>query len=425
MDKPGTVGSGDRSAEPSRREVLWLMLGACLLIFLRTPLLLVDGRIICEEGTVYFQQAWNGRWTESLLAVHQGYYSLFMNAVSLCAARILPLEDAARVMTTASLLVLLLTVYLAITCEAFASRRARRLAALICIITPAIEIWMTAECAQFVLVVAAALVCVSSAERHRLIRTATLVLSGFSGPAACVFTPFFLFRAYKARTLWTTVQATVMTLASLLEGSLLLASLHGGERHAGTPGKWYWFGATLVEKIFSVELATRAGALASRWVLDHHRGVAVCLLFWLLAGASLASLWRLSGLGGYRARALFWLALTSLIFNFAGIGEDLPALFAGTFRYFYTGSVLFGFIFILAFEQTRNLPSAASYRRLSSVLLGLVLFSGLLDAVGYWNKLQYRDPRWSDEVRVWRQDPRYTLRTARSTWPDRIHLDPR
>ncbi len=409
----------------TRREVLWLLLGSLVLIFLRTPMLLLHGRIVCEEGTVYFQQAWNSPWLRALTAVHQGYYSLLMNAVSLWAADAMPLEWAARVMTTAALAVLLLTVFLAITCEAFVTRRGRALAASICIFTPAIEIWMTAECAQFVLVVAAALVAISSADRYRLLRIGTLVLAGFSGPASCVLTPFFVYRAWKGRSLWATIQAAVMMLASLLQGSLLLVSLRSGARHAGAPGKACWFGATVVEKIFSVEFATRAGALASRWLLDHHRSAAVCTLFWILAVAGMGLLWWLAGLGGGSARWLFWMALVSLGFNYAGIGEDLPALFAGAFRYFYSGSVLFGLVFVLAFERTRLLPEAAGERRWTTILLSLVLFSGVLDAVGYWNKLQYREPEWRGEVRAWRRDPSYTLRTGRSTWPDRIYLVPR
>lgn len=100
------------SSPGTRREALLIMVVSLLVAAARSPLLLLHGRVFAEEGTVYFQQAWDSGPLVALSSVHQGYYSLFMNGITLFAEKFIPLEQLAVALTLSSLLALMLTVYL-------------------------------------------------------------------------------------------------------------------------------------------------------------------------------------------------------------------------------------------------------------------------------------------------------------------------
>ncbi len=171
-----------------------ILIAAALTTIIRSPLLLLHGRVWAEEGTVYYQQAWDTHVMDALLAVHVGYYSLFMNGLTLIAEKCAPPELLALILTWAAFAALMLTVYLAIECEAFRDARSRWLAAGIVVLTPAIEVWLTAEDVQFYLVVCVALIWISDETRHRVLRSVTLLLGGLTGPVSCILTPFLCSR---------------------------------------------------------------------------------------------------------------------------------------------------------------------------------------------------------------------------------------
>ena len=397
------------------------MLAALLTAILRSPLLLLHGRVVAEEGTVYYQQAWDTSAGTALFAPHQGYYSLFMNGLTLLAERLLPLEWLGVALTSASLLVLLLTVYLAITCELFAGR-SRWLAAGIVLFVPAIEVWLTAEDMQFYLSACTALICLSSPQGYRLLRSLTLVLAGLTGPVSCIFTPFFWWRAWRDRTRVATLQAAILTVCSLLQAFVILHFRAGGRSASGL-GKLAWFGPVLVLKIFSVAFFGRLGAFLAQDIVLYHPVPAVCLLFWMLALLSLLVFWRLAGIGGNAGRLCFGLALAILALDYTAIGEPLDVIFIGAFRYVFTGSLLLWLVALIAFVRTEH-SGTLKERRFASILLTLLLFWGVVDAAGYWTRFQARTPDWQTEVARWRKDPHALIHVFPATWPPTMHLSP-
>ena len=407
---------------PPRRESLLILLAALLVAILRSPLLLLHGRVIAEEGTVYFQQAWDSSAAIALLAPHQGYYSLFMNALTLLAERLLPVEWFAVTLTTASLLILLLTVYLAITCELFPTTRTRCLAAAIILFVPAIEVWLTAEDVQFYLSACTAIICLSSASSHRLVRSLTLLLAGLTGAVSCIFTPFFLWRAWRDRTRMAAVQAAILTLCSLVQAFFILHFRAGGRSASGL-AKFPWFGPVLVLKVFSVAFFGRLGAFLAQRIAIHHPVPAVCLLFWLLAILAFAIFWHLARLGGAPSRLCFCMALTVFALDYTAIGEPLDIVFIGAFRYVFTGSLLLWLLPLIAYASTGQSASLRD-RRLAAACLTLFLFWGAIDAAGYWTRFQNRTPDWQTEVAHWRKDPTYPIHVSPKTWPLVMHLRP-
>jgi hypothetical protein len=44
-----------------------------LLVVVRIPAILTDGRFWAEEGVVYFHAAWHQSWLDALFTIHTGY----------------------------------------------------------------------------------------------------------------------------------------------------------------------------------------------------------------------------------------------------------------------------------------------------------------------------------------------------------------
>lgn len=406
-----------------RKETTLIMFAALLLAFVRSPLLLIHGRVIAEEGTVYFQKAWDSSALDALFAIHQGYYSLFTNGVALLAEKLVPLEWAAFVFTFVSLLILMLTVYLAITCEVFQDSRSRWMAAGIVMLTPSIEVWLTAEDVQFYLAVCTALICLSSERRHRILRFATLLLAGLSGVVSCALTPFFLLRAYRRRTLGAVLQAGVLAACCSVQGVIILHTLHDGGRKLSSADKVRWFGPVMFLKIFAVTFFGRLGAFLSQHIVIRHTNTAVCLLFWLLAFLSLAFFWKVAKTGGEPAMVCFCMAIASLVFDYSAIGEPLQTIFIGAFRYVFTGFLLLWLIPVLAYAKARS--NGSSHDQKIALYFALLILSwGAMDTVGYWTRFQCLTPEWSGQVAAWRKDPNTPIRVAPYDWPLQMHLRP-
>ena len=399
---------------------MWILAASALLILLRSPLLLLHGRVVAEEGTVYLQEAWLARPLDILLAVHQGYYSLLMNLLTMLNAKVVPLEWVGQVLTFSAAAILLLTVFLAVECETFVDPLSRAMAAGICLLTPSIEVWMTAEDCQFVLALAVALICLSDARRHKLMRGGTLLLAAMSGPVSCVFTPMFLFRAWRERNVWRSLQAFVMLVCSAIQGSILLASVRTGGRNVTSLGKEAWFGPVLVLKIFAVEFFSRLGAFAAQRLAVPHPTPIVCLFFWIVFFGFMAIFVCMARAGGEAGWLCLSMALASLGFNYQGISDSRNIILIGAFRYFFTGSALFGLVLVVALARSTAAGQSRS-RRLALLLASITLATGAIDAVGYWSRFQVCKPYWRTEVARWRQSGT-PLAVHPPDWGRTIHL---
>jgi hypothetical protein len=399
-------------------ETRLILLAALGIVLVRSPVLLVHGRVFAEEGTVYLQGAWDSGALQAMAAVHQGYYSLLMNGFSVVAAKLLPLELAGYLSVYAALGILLLTVYLAVKCEAFESWQARWLAAAVILFSPGVEVWLTLLDAQFYLAVCAGLIAISTEERLRGLRTGTLLLTGLTGPVSCAFTPFFLWKAWKRRTFVVLVQASILVMCSLTQGILLLRSVRAGSRTLDSVGKVEWFGPLVFLKVCSVTLATRLGGFLTQRLLIRHENVWTCVLLWLLMVACAGFFWFLCRLNR-NARELLLMATASLVFNCAGDPAPLQIILRGEFRYFFTATTLLWLALVLGCASSKP---HSTHHSLGKIVLALALFSGGADSIGYWTRLQRIEPRWSGQVAAWRHHPGTEMRVPPKDWTARILL---
>src|SRR6201996_316060 len=185
---------------PSLRALGALLSVALVVLFCRLPRLLLHGRILAEEGTTYLRYAWDATPLRALLAPHQGYYSLLDNLCALIAARVLPLSATALFFTWTAAAIQLLLLFLAVQCEAFRTPLQRWLALFALLLaTPNFEIWLSLENCQWLLVVAAAVILISSTRRLFLLRSATLALGALSGVTTMPLIPLFWLKAWRER----------------------------------------------------------------------------------------------------------------------------------------------------------------------------------------------------------------------------------
>ena len=82
-----------QSSERRPRDVGLLFALLIVLLGLRMPTVLFQGRIWAEEGSVFLHNALNMEWRQALLQPEGGYLNLVANVASLIGAHLMPLES--------------------------------------------------------------------------------------------------------------------------------------------------------------------------------------------------------------------------------------------------------------------------------------------------------------------------------------------
>ncbi|HEY5253926.1 MAG TPA: hypothetical protein VIJ53_04685 [Acidobacteriaceae bacterium] len=404
-----------------KNENLKILFATFLFICLRSPKLLIFGRLFAEEGTVYFQTAWSSGFWSAFLAPHQGYYSLLDNAVAAITVYLIPLSWVAFAFTFSALLLLLLMVYVVITCEIFETTQVKLLAALICVISPSLEVWLTLEDCQFCLAVCAAIILLSDEKKRQWVRGLTLLLAGLTGPVSCAFLPFYWIRAVRRKTKPAVVQALILTASTSVEIWTLLHALRSGERALISLERLRWLGPVFLIKTVTLTLATRLSFFLFLRLLLHHYSTSLFILCWLLATLGFIFLARQARINGSTSSFLFLLACWSFLFAYAGIAESSLALLGAANRYFFVPDLLIWLMIVLNYQQYKKSSSRQS-SKVPYYLLVLIIASGLIDSAGYWKKAQNITPAWRPQIARWRADPTTPISVSPTTWPVQLIL---
>ena len=434
-----TVFSETDYLEPSTGRKAQLLAIYSLLIALRSPWLLIHGRLWAEEGFIYFVAAWSGNVCLDLLAAHQGYYSLFPNAVSVLTARVFPLPFAALVTTWCAFLVQIAAGYLVVQCESFASVKAKILALGVLLLTaPSFEVWLNTTNSQFYFVVCVAIIFISRPDRLRLQRNLVLAIAALTGPVTTFLVPFFLARAYFAKIKGAWQQASVLTTCALLQIVVVLRNMHSGARHvvfqpSGLAPEFLVNYITMpflgraIETVVSALILNQSRHLAAAHVnganlistlLNHHLPLTppflaiwgvldilfIAVLAWVTEDKSDRSSW--------------WLLTMAVWLAIASMSGSLGGTYSIAERYAFPSAVLMGFSLLLtAFRAT----TGKTRRTAAKCLLAIFLLSGSLDYFYYPRWMAYERPAgpdWYIQARQWEHDPAQKL----SIWPRAIRL---
>ena len=399
---------------PSARELLFYLFGALLVLFSRAPRLLLEGRIVAEEGTTYLLYAWNSTPLRAFLAPHQGYFSLMDNGVAFIAARLLPLSVAALLFVWSAALVQLLLLYLVVQCEWLRTPRERWTALLaLLLVTPSYEIWLNVENSQSLLPICAAVILISSLDRLFLVKIFTLVLAGFTGPTTIPLTPLFWLRAWKRRSRRSLAQAIAVTLPFCVECYLIFRSIVTGDRIV--QHEWRGMVAYISSRVIVLPFGTGRGGHNFDIFLFHHPGRSWELLTSLFLLVVFCTAFAVFLVSSRASLLLLIAALLSSVFSWYGCDpcsfQLLVSSSGGQGRYFYAANAM---IFLAAVIAMYRAPRR-SLARLSSAAVAVLFITGIVHYVRLAPKLE-KYPAWLPQERRWEGDEHQPILLAPEFW---------
>jgi protoporphyrinogen oxidase len=440
--------------ESAAARALAVLLGIAL-TWDRQPAFFSEPRFWAEEGRVFFARAWRLPWWEALFAAPLDYLSLYTNLAVVLAARLVPLEEAPLVTTLAAFVAQTAPLVILAVAAAPEWRGGRRYVGMAIVLFASLtdEVWLTTLHSHYYFALVAFLVLLEPADigRARAVTYAALVgFAGLTGPVACFLAPLFVLKARRSRRAADVWQATALGLATLVQVGVALAALAAHQQELGgllarsrsgrrpPPGVGLavlpfvaWVKA-IVLPILGMNAAdglidVLAQVTQRRYTSPESLVFAVAALIglaealaWLTRGLPSRLRWPLAG---------SWVLITSLSVVLAfGDKRMLLAGSTAASRYTYVPGVVL--LVLLLHVVPRASGGPRSLRPLvAAVLLTLGLAGG---AARYPATVRWSSswPRWSDEVRAWRQDPGHTLAIwppgwkVRSPRPDELRTPP-
>ena len=371
---------------------------ATVLIFARTPDILIEGRMFAEEGVIYFRDAKVGTWYDALLAPRLGYFSAFNKLVALAASAV-PLEAAAHVATLSALALQLVVVWIIARSDAFGPPWGRALAALVPLLAvPSAEVWLNTINSQFHLAIGTAvLLATGPAAVSPVFRLSFLLLAGATGPVSVTLAPLLILKAARSRTWADSQEAVLLCVLAVIQGVFMAKGLAGGER-VGSVSIGVLVGAFGIKNLAAPWLGDSAGVLAFELATGRRLAKGLTIGGLVAFAALLAMLLLRSAPSRWLAGAALVVALVS----YAGaLGKDPWILLipkaAG--RYAYAPNVLL----LLALVAVAVSTNPARVRLLAGALAGWALIGGLTQ---FWtDEAFFRGPSWRGAVAAWRADP--------------------
>jgi hypothetical protein len=405
-----------------RKQKGLLLVVYALCVALRSPALMIHGRIFAEEGSVYLRYAWIHPPMRALLVPHLGYYSLWSNLCGIVAARVFPLSHAAIVLTWCAFLAQLLTAFLIVECEAFESLKSKGLALAVLLLASNLEAWLNTINTQFYFANCAAVILISQGSRLRVARYGALLLGGLTGPVVACVTPFYLLRAFLNRSKDAIAQSALLLLCTVIQFAAVVSQLSTGARELSFQPKGIapvFLVRYLIPSFFSklgetAAMVTILGQPSRYWGtrLTWHLHLSwPFIILWALVDASFIALllWISPG------RSSKWLlAVAGWLALFAMYGA-LGGTFNVSERYAFSSEVLIGLSLVLGVTNAEN---SRLRRSLGSVLLACFLLSGTLEYIYFhrWLSTQLA-PDWSAQIDAWQSDHTRELSVSPKGWP--------
>ena len=411
----------------SRRARLGIYLLFAVLLLLRLPEAVWQGRFLCEESVIFFAYAWHNPGWVPLWRSFGGYLNLAANGSTLLLADLVrgghvSLEFSPRVTMGIALVFQTLPAALLLNGRAaWLGKRWVVVASLLAILLPPMteEVWLNVLHIQYHLVLCCALILAFDTPRSIAgwcVQGFILVLAPLCGLASLVLGPLFLARSWLDRSFARLVQTGLMGCAGLVQ--LLFFYTASPVR-----GQFHSLGELASIMMVRLGFLPFGGAIVANGVGDvaimayQRQGLAwlafsgLGLLFAALLGWLL---WR------FARHGFVWLiaaALALAVISFGGgmISTNPQEWFStgSGERYNYLPLALLGLgLVAIAEDQLRK------KRKLALYLCGLALVVGLASYVSPIRELS-QGPRWSGEVALWRADHHYGLRA----WPDRWVVD--
>ena len=407
------------------------LIAAALVILIRLPVLLLEGRFWAEDGVLFFRQAYlSTNALDTFFSPEVGYYTLVNRLAGFVSANLTPLEYAPLVHNWLALLFQLLpaTVILFSHIPGIETRRQKLLAiALILFLIPNVETWLSLTLSHFHHGLALALIMVSKSDYKlmRWLRYVTVILAGLNSPLPCFLLPFFWLFWFFNRERPKLNECILLTLFTLIQVWVVITTTHGAPRH-------YILSFSFVPYAIMVKqfLIPLAGWDYAQTQIDYFR-ITFLQNYWKLAwiipllyGAVLALIIR------YKDKVAAFFFFSGIFVLFLSLVADLGIpnaklkivyihpIIGG--RYFFIPSLLFFLCLLVLSNHRTNLPQKVISFTLRAVLVWVVAV-GMLNYFPKDRELTNEftsGPSWKEEVTKWREDPNYLLHI----WPERKTL---
>lgn len=394
-----------------------------LLLAIRYPWLLVQGRVWAEEGPVYLRTAWSGPIGSALVAPHMGYLAVWPNFSALLAARLFPLPYAALVLTWCALLIQIFAGYLVLECELFKTRKSKMLALAMLLLTGALEGWLNTINSQFYLVICVGIILLSRPERLQIVRNAALALAALTGPMAVSLAPFYWIRAVMQKTRAAVLQAGVITLCGVIQALVVMHELGAGRRQLGFQPSGIapvFLVRFILEPITgrlgkafgSLMILNRTGHLLPMHIVHHFPVTWPFLLIWGILDIAFIG-WLFFITSDKSDRSPWWLISMAVWLAMFSMYGAIGGTYYLDERYVFPSAFLIGVSLILTAGK-HHAPAAR--RKSAAVLVFCMLLAGSADFVAYpfWAARQKGgEPTWRAQARLWEQNPETPL----PVWP--------
>lgn len=407
----------------------WILFFAAAVVVITRDLdLLTEPRIWAEDGEHFLEWFYNNPDFRQLFHVWE-YYRLLHSITAYLTVHLLPLEYAAHSFTLVALIIQLIP--FAIICfgqSSFWNTPFKKflLISIILFAPSSEEIWINLNGNSYYLIVITSLVLLAEVGSNfsRWSYRVLLLIAGLMGLLSCLFTPFFLWRAWRSKEREHWIQTGILIICCVLQLVAVIYTVLEEQdildyrRH---PPNLYQTGFIIWVKAFMQTLNT-GWAWYYSWIFRHvnpeQAANQLSLIYWLAMVAIVAIFLFIN-----RNKNLYMLAgmftILVVFVSFFGIGGEQNRAFlhvdAGN-RYFYAPNVLLSVILVSQLLlQLQNKLRSIHY--VSLVLAAMILFNGI-DRF-YSAKTSSPDwPDWQEEVSIWRNNPDYEIRV----WPPKFKL---
>jgi hypothetical protein len=224
------------SPSGSNSERFLCVVAFALLIVMRQPQIVLQGRFWGEEGNVFFVHAWTMPWYQALFLPYAGYLNLIANLAGVLARHLAPLWAAPYVSTGLALIIQCIPAVLIVTSrDDWLQRRVVIGAALLIIAMElfSYDVSLTSIGSQFYLALAAAMI-LALEPRSGVVGTLqrfVLFVAPLSGPASWALLPLFAARAAVDRSRFRALQTVILFAGVTVQGVFFFG--HTDARHIG------------------------------------------------------------------------------------------------------------------------------------------------------------------------------------------------
>jgi hypothetical protein len=404
-------------------KVLYVLLFA-LLIGIRIPQILTEGRFWGEEGSVFFKQACCLPWYKALLLPYAGYLNFPATLAGVMAKNLVPLRYACFVPSIIALIIQTFpAILLCASRERWLQDRKILLASLLIIATlpNSHEVWLSSISSQFHLNLCVSIILTLETRTGllALFQYALLLLAPLSGPGAICLLPLFIIRSVIDRSKQRIIQSCVLGLGAFLQIFIFYQSQ---QRSFGIEpvllGDVFFIKHILSPFLGQHESHDLSFFVHYSYVFGHTMAIKLALVTLITFAILATTIWR-----SQKAPPIYFFScalILSALSYFGSLGVDRSDLLdpiAGN-RYAFTPQILFELAILslscLSFGWTRLISRSII---IWVIVIGLHEYFCTPDIFA-------TGPNWRSEIGQWQKDPNHSI----AVWPSGIvffKMDPK